>query len=316
MAMQHIEGENGVGKFVNDPNKAKAGLARIIAESTKTWRELYGEIALPSVVTPASNAVVAVEKVAVETSVTPSLTVESLPSVEQLTRIESEALKRFFGKDIVVPKPPQELFQTLETMSKLGFEPHFLPQVSLTEADKIPGWKVKPQSWFWQNIKDGKPSADAAVLQEGWYLVDGRGKPNYDNGQQRYEDDYLESIMANLRKTGKIQKYSSVPDSSRFGASPNEIEQVILPEVARKTGAKGNLTNKRYIEFNVWGNMFHPEWGQTDTLEWFADEFGGGRRLFGGDSGGGGLGYVYDSWSDNRGDSVAFGPVVRFPSKP
>ncbi len=310
MAMRHIESENGLGKFINDSNKTKAGLARILMEAAKTWRESYGEISLPSVATPEFQ---------VEAPAVVSLAIEPLPSSEHLMTAEKQAVSAFFGKDIAVSEPPAELFQTLEQMSKIGitgFEPHFLPQVSLTEKSKIPGWKVKPESWFWQKIKEGKISKDAATLQEGWYLVDKRKKPNYDNGQQRYDNDYAEPIMADLRKTGKIQKYSSVPDISRFGASPEEIEQVILPEAVRITGTKGDLTAKRYIEFNVWGNMFHPEWGQTNTLEWFADRFGDSSRLYGGYSVAGGLTSVHDVWSGHRHGDVAFSPVVRFPSKP
>ena len=305
MSMQHSERE--LGKLGDhDLAKIQAG----IREAFKKRHPELKDIAFPPIVVP-------VEKQAVKTPETS--VAELLPSSEQLIKTESETLKRFFGKDIAVPEPPQELFQTLEQMSKLGiagFEPHFLPQVSLTEKDKIPGWKVRPESWFWKQIKDGKIPADAATLQEGWYLVDGRGKPNYDNGQQRYENDYLEPIMADLRKTGKIQRYSSVPDISRFGASPDEMEQVILSEVARITGAKGETTNKRYIEFNIWGNIFHPEWGQTNTLEWFADRFGDDYRLYGGVSDFGGLALVHGFWSVHRHDSIAFGPVVRFPSKP
>lgn len=243
---------------------------------------------------------------------------ELLPFSKQLIRIEREALSAFFGKDIAVPKPPQELFVTLEEMLELGitgFEPHFLPRVSFTEKSKIPGWKVRPNPWFWQKIQDGSVSADAATLQKGWYLVDGRQKPNYDNGQQRYKDDYAEPIMQELRETGKIQKCSFVPDISRFGASPDEIEQVILPEIIRITGTKGEISNKRYIEFNIWGNMFHSEWGQTDTSEWFADRlWGGDRRLRGGRSDLGGLARVSGLWSGVRDDDIAFSPVVKFPS--
>lgn len=47
MAMQYIEGEDGLGPFLKDPNTAKADLAEIIITAAKTWREVYGDIALP-----------------------------------------------------------------------------------------------------------------------------------------------------------------------------------------------------------------------------------------------------------------------------
>ena len=304
MAMQHIENEL---RRTGDHDLAK--IVAGVHEAFEKRHLQFGDITLPSALAPAPTSVEAVE----------TKIVEPLPSSEHLVIAEKQALSAFFGKDIAVSEPPQELFQTLEQMSKLGitgFEPHFLPQVSLTEKDKFPGWKVRPESWFWKQIKDGKISADSATLQAGWYLVDGRQKPNYDNGQQRYENDYLEPIMADLRKTGKIQKYSSVPDISRFGASPDKIEGIILPEVVRITGAKGETSPKRYIELNIWGNMFHPKWGQTNTSEWFADNFGDSYRLVGGHSDYGGLAHVYGPWSDDRHDHIAFSPVVRFPSKP
>lgn len=237
---------------------------------------------------------------------------------EQLVRTETEALEGFFGRDIAVSEPPIELFQTQEKMTQLditGFEPHFLPQVSLTEEDQLPGWKVRPKSWFWQKIKENKISEDAATLKEGWYLVDGRTKPNnYGIGQQRYRNDYMEAIMQNLREKDRIYRYT--PEISRFGVAPDEIEKVILPELARIIDTKGEVENNTYMKFNVWGNMFHPEWGETDTWEWFADKFGEYQRLYGGDADGGGLAIVDHNWSGNRSEAIAFNLVVRFPSKP
>ena len=248
--------------------------------------------------------------------------VESLPSSEHLIATEKQALSAFFGKDIAVPEPPAELFQTLEKMSKLGitgFEPHFLPQFSLTEEDQLPGWKVKPNPCFWLDIKAGRFPADAATLQEGWYLVDKRKKPNYHMDKQRYENDYVEPIIQDLRKTDKIKKDNfRMPETSRFRVTPDEIEQVILPEIVRIIGTKGELTNKRYIEFNVWGNMFYPEWGQTNTCEWFADKLGDDRWLRGGNSSQlyNGLENVRLGWPGERFGDGAFNPVIRFPSKP
>ncbi|MBI4080607.1 MAG: hypothetical protein HY430_02440 [Candidatus Levybacteria bacterium] len=179
----------------------------------------------------------------------------------------------------------------------------------------MPGWKVKPEHWFWEQIKDGNLPQDAATLKEGWYLVDRRGKPNYQDDKQMYEDDYLAPFMENLRETGRVQKYRFVPDNSRFGASADEIEQVILPELASILGSEGIVRSKREIEFNVLGNMHYPEWGETNTWEWYADKFEDDSRLIGGHSGGGGLAHVSYDWSDNRHDGVGFAPLVEFPSE-
>ncbi|MDP3987555.1 MAG: hypothetical protein Q8P80_00220 [Candidatus Levybacteria bacterium] len=232
-----------------------------------------------------------------------------------------EALKPKFG-EICIPEPPVNLFQTMENLAKLGIteiDTRYFPERRLKEDDMFWEDMVKPRALFWQMIKKGRLLSDAATLREGWYIIlDPTGKPNYDNGKQRYKNDYLESIMQDLRQEDKIKKYSLVSDTSRFGASPEEIERVILPEFACTIDTEGEVINKRYIEFNVWGNMFYPRWGQTDTWEWFTDKFGaaGLLRLIGGGSGGGGLAVVDCRWSDRRGGRNAFSPMVRFPSKP
>lgn len=238
---------------------------------------------------------------------------------EQLITSEAIALKSFFGKEIKVVEPPKALFQTLEQLNRLGirrFEPHYLPQLTLKEEDNFPGWKVEPEKWFWERVKDGSIEKEAATLQEGWYLVDGRVKPNYNNGKQMYEDDYLGPMIEELRRVGKIQDYPYVPEHSRFGVSPKEIEGVILPEFAKTIKIEGVVRSKRYIEFNVWGNMFYPQWGETNTWEWFADKYEDAHRLFGGHSDHGGLACVFCCWSGNRDDLTGFSPVVAFPSKP
>lgn len=247
-----------------------------------------------------------------------------LPSADQLMASATLELKRAFRRDLEVPQPPAELFETLQNFAERGItkfdETYYLPGLRLTQDDQL--WKgrgkVKPGNYFWQHIENGNFPSDVTVLEEGWYIGDKRGKPMYQNGQQRYgEDDYMEPLMAHLRTSNRIQKYSRVPNYSRFGASPEEIEGVILPTFAEMSEARGIVRNRRYIEFNVRGNMVHPEWGQTNIWEWFGDPvFAGAYRLFGGDSDGGGLADVHDSSVGDRNDVTGFSPVVYFPSKP
>ena len=243
---------------------------------------------------------------------------DALPSTEQLARSEEKALSVFFGKEIGVPNPPAELFQTLENLIELGIskiEPHYLAQIALRENDRFPGWKVKPEPWFWEQITNSNIAEDSATLKEGWYLVDGRAKPDYQDGRQMYKDDYLVPIMQELRTTGKIQKDTYLPDNSRFVASPEEIEGIILPEFAKFIKTKGQVINMREIEFNIWGNMFHPEWGRTSTTELFADKFEDVGRLNGGSSIVGGLAHVYHEPSHERGGGYGFRPLIVFSSK-
>lgn len=245
-------------------------------------------------------------------------------SVDQLVESASEELKAKFARDFEVPEPSQDLFETLRNFAERGIrgfdEVYYQPGLLLAENDRL--WKgrgiVKPERYFWQQIENGNFPQEAAMLEEGWHIGDRRGKPRYNNGQQRYgEDDYMEPLMVYLRASNRIQKYSWVPGYSRFGVSPQEIEEIILPEFALRSGAKGIVRNRRYIEFNVRGNIAHPEYGQTNSWEWFGDPASqGAYRLFGGYSGHGGLAFVHGDSVGHRYVNAGFSPVVAFPSKP
>lgn len=248
-----------------------------------------------------------------------------LSSADQLVTSASAELKAKFARDFEVPEPSQDLFETLKNFEERGIrrfdEVYYQPGLQLAENDKF--WEgrgiVKPESYFWQQIKNGNIPQEAAMLEEGWYIGDRRGKPGYNGGRQRYgEDDYMESLMAYLRGSNRIQKYRGGLDYSRFGASPQEIEGIILPEFAVRSDAKGIVRNRRYMELCVRGNIAHPEYGKTDTWEWFGDPaFRGASRLFGGSSvGGGGLALVFGGSVGLRRGDAGFSPVVAFPSKP
>lgn len=247
-----------------------------------------------------------------------------LPSVDQLVVSAKKELKNKFGRDFEVPTPPAILFEDLQNFADRGIkgldDAYYQPDLLLAKDDKF--WKrkgiVKPGSYFWQQIENGNFPQEVATLEEGWFVGDSRVKPMYDNGQQRYgEDDYMEPLMAYLRGSNRIEKYSGVPDYSRAGASPREIEGIILPEFALLSGAKGIVRNRRYMEFNVRGNIAHREYGQTNTWEWFGDPvFRVVGRLIGGHSDVGGLASVSVVSVVLRLGGAGFSPVVAFPSKP
>lgn len=56
MTMRHIESKDGLGSFLNDSDKAKAGLARTLVTAAKAWREAYDDIALPGQVASTKEA--------------------------------------------------------------------------------------------------------------------------------------------------------------------------------------------------------------------------------------------------------------------
>lgn len=214
---------------------------------------------------------------------------------------------------------PQEVSDVLQRAKEAGigvFEVYHLSGVTLSKDSRVGGWDKKPEDWFWKQIRNGKVSQDAATLPDAWVLVDKTPKPDYKDGKQMYENDPLKALLKQLRKDKKIQTIKGIPDTSRFGISHYELFQVILPEIAKVLEVdKNQVRLPKEIEFNVIGNLKHPEWGETNTWEWFEDKFGDDHRLIGGDSDRGGLADVGHRWFGNRSDFVAFRPLVVVSSK-
>lgn len=189
---------------------------------------------------------------------------------------------------------------------KLGLEPHFLPSVEMLQDKKFPGWKVKPENWFFEKNYEGKIFGEPLQLGGGngqVVLVDIRCKPAYNNGEQMWEsDNLLAGIIIQLQAE---QKIAYNPKPSRFGISVLEIEQKVVPALATKLGLEpGQVRLERCIEFNVLSQLLtdtpRVRDGETNTWVWFADHFKSDEsRLHGGASDGGGFAYVgYGSADD------------------
>lgn len=238
---------------------------------------------------------------------------------EQLARSNRILMREEFGIAVEVPEPPQDFLKTMEVLHNEGIskiKPFGVPNIINF---------FKPNPWFFRQITNGRLSEDAAVLKAGWHLIDTCRKPDLQKGKQRYEDDYLGPTMQKLRKEGKIYTFRNLPEDSRLGASTREIQQLIIPEFVVSLSIP-QPRRMRAIEFNVWGNMSHPEWGDTDSWELFEDELKGsvgpqGQSagplvLIGGSSKRGGLSHIDFGWPEHRHPDAGFRLVIPFPQKP
>lgn len=265
--------------------------------------------------------------------------IEKILVIRKLILCEQASNKRFFGEAYEhVPPPPKEA--TLERISEWkeqGFELKYIPAICLIDIeedppgvitqvkarDDIPNWKKKPTGFF-DRIQSKNLTKAAGNLPGGWILVDTRPKPNYDNGTQMYEHDPLAPALAELNRKGIITQMSynggtALSRESRFGLSPNELAK---PEVRQAFADvlhldPSQLSLQSALIFNILGNRDYPEWGETDTSEWFGDTYGvgvGSRRLFGGSSGVGGLSVVNSCDLGLRSVSIGFRLLGRFSS--
>jgi hypothetical protein len=221
-----------------------------------------------------------------------------------------------------VPTPPDQLIEVLERVNKKGFsfEPIYYPEIRLTEDSVFPGKGIKPYHCLWKNQLGVTIAEDATTLRGGWMLIESVQKPNYDNGQQMYYDgkDPLGPKLQQLRQGSEVEAAvcsRDVPQDSRFGTAVNEINTLVIPYFASLAGIdKNQVSIPRAIEFNIAGNVVHPEWGETSTWEWFADRFRYSKCLAGGGSKGGGLAHVHEEDLDKHDRSIGFRLQIAFPS--
>jgi hypothetical protein len=112
-----------------------------------------------------------------------------------------------------------------------------------------------------------------------------------------YKEDILAPVLEDLRKRKIVTDFEV--KGSRFRISWDELQK---PEVKEAIAAAMDVSPEslrlpRAIEWNFLGNAYHPEWGETNTWEWFDDSYQKGQgRLYGGYSEFGGLSNVY--WDD------------------
>ena len=242
---------------------------------------------------------------------------------EKLAKSQAEKIACFFGAEI--PEPGDWLFETAERNRQeelLAMAPFYLPKRQLAEGISFPGLKRPLDSWLYSQIKAGTVDPDADWLPGEWVLFDTTKRPDYNNGKQMYKDTpRFKGMLAMLRERSQItvpNAYEDVPRDSRFAVSADEIDGSSAA-VARAVAdilhiQVEQVSTPLYSSFNYIGNLAHPELGQANTWEWFRNNFGGGSRLFGGDSDHGGLSGVSYSWSGRRFDSIGFRLQVSSPA--
>ena len=236
---------------------------------------------------------------------------ELSPELLAIMEHEQQKLHDFFGRDIEVPPLPEGITaEQVQAWEAQHLKLHYLPLIDMSKED-IEGW-IKPDFKY---LTESDLPKDAMLLPGSWLLVDERPKPKYESGNQQYDNDtdFLGPVLEELRQKGLIQSFKH--PGSRFYISPQELENpAVIEAIARAYNLKPEqITLPRMIEFNVLGNIHHPEWGESNCSEWFSDQYKAGlERLYGGRSDYGGLAYVYSLDPDDRNDFIGFRALGRF----
>lgn len=177
--------------------------------------------------------------------------------------------------------------------------------------------------WIKETEREVRWRKPNKTLTGTWVLIDGRQIPNYQDGQQMYGDDYLAPIIG--REQDRIERHNKsrpnrTPHGSRFApgiGSTGFLEaSFILEEFAKVIGVDMEQVRlPTAIEFNVLGNMHHPEWREATCYELVKDglEDGGAivPSLYSSDAFGDRL---EEPTMTMGADGIGFRPIVVFPS--
>ena len=237
---------------------------------------------------------------------------ELSPELSVIMEHEKQKLREFFGRDIAVPPLPEGItLEQVQAWEKQHLKLHYLPPIDMAKETELEHW-IKPD---YQYINESDLPKDAMLLPGSWLLVDERPKPKYESGNQQYDNDtdFLGPVLEELRQKGLIQSFKH--PGSRFYISPQELENpAVIEAIARAYNLKPEqITLPRMIEFNVLGNIHHPEWGESNCSEWFSDQHKAGlKRLDGGNSVNGGLAYVGSRGPGVRSGNIGFRALGRF----
>jgi hypothetical protein len=209
----------------------------------------------------------------------------------KLIKAEMKKLEEFFGYEIPVPGLPKTVdLKRYEEWQNLGFEIHFLPKENMNPNRELPGWIIPPNDTYFEKINN------SYELDGKWILIESRDKPDIDienEGMQEYPNDPFAEKIKDLRAKGILRQHPN--PRSRSNISYYDLNKpVIIQAFAEILKADpDSIRLPRAIEWNYLGNAFYPEWGQSETWEYFKEKFedeaGRMQVLCGGDISDGGL---------------------------
>ncbi len=164
-----------------------------------------------------------------------------------------------------VPQPPEGLVNTLNSLREKGYqsmEAHYLPEQTVTIPLRDPREQLATAS-------------DLATLNKEtggyWLLIDGIESQQTVSGgawhpAHAYKNDRLEDMMSRLRSKGLID--SPKLKGARFGATINEVQNIIFPEFKKEFGIdQGVVRLPTPAEFIALGKKLHPKWDNSENAD-------------------------------------------------
>lgn len=218
--------------------------------------------------------------------------------IKSISYKEEHAHNMFFGRIFDVTEFEKTLKRygrkLVEYWQSLGLEPHFLPEVAMSQEAKFSGWKKRPEEWYYEQVAERKISRSQpkqfkpvkeVKLGGISVLIDTRARPLCQDGRQMFKDDnLLGPIIKKLRQEGrKLNKYKKGPQSSRFGISGIELIYVKFPLAKSLNIGFRQIRLETVIEENVipqiYPHMPRSEDGKKNTWVWCEEWYDENRQL-------------------------------------
>lgn len=188
-----IDFEKEIGKFQEDADPAKAGLARLLIQASKTWRDLYGEVKSPKEVSQAKQ----INKSLVQEFITGPLTPELVTATSQ-TLWQSRGEK--VGLNFIV-SPCDRTVEELVELAEKGRRMSYLPEQLMTQEQRPLLGQIFPE------LRSYSVQAENSVMNEenrfGWF-------------------DYDAGIDASYRNTTENTLRTQITAEGRLGMNLNE----------------------------------------------------------------------------------------------
>ncbi len=185
------------------------------------------------------------------------------------------------GIKVTVPAVPKLTQRQVKSLGRFNFLLVYIPTIT---EEQYPEFFVKPA---WGECIEVS-QIERKPLEDQWVAIETIAKPDGDEDEISYSDDWL---------MGALQY------ATRFGKSYDELTGSLLAEIAKVTGFPKKGTRLPTVEeWNFIANLFNwlsehrsiplPDFGSTDSWEWCANAFEPDSSLIVGDSRDGGLAYV------------------------
>ncbi|MFA4845310.1 MAG: hypothetical protein WC654_02000 [Patescibacteria group bacterium] len=232
---------------------------------------------------------------------------------DYLIQTETDTIRQFFQLEsfAVPPLPTWINDERIQFWNDLSFHLHYLPAIALTQDLALPLWGDRPGHFFYEAIEQGKLEPDASLLPGKWILIDARDKPEKQRPWISASDVWiLEKLGLHpktffKKKTAQLFEHEYLTETlaqrgygSRFCLSVKDVDD-LKPSI--QNTLKLDIQKIRlphFIEYNYLGNAFYPQWGTTQTWEWFEDMYDHGQHLAGGSGSLGAIGCdPLDYWS-------------------